>query len=170
MYFYRKSKEFVDHEITTRYKGNVFLTGVKWSVSFKPSYLRKGFQGIQGILWYFAETGWGRVCSLLGLNRYWLEEGEILAKLQILSKFTFLHSNSCSTPTWYLVPDIWHLVSSTWYLLPGTHKHACATARTCAKTPGTLYLIPGTWFLVPVTHKYACATAGTCTKTPGYQW
>ena len=36
--------------------------------------------------------------SLKGLNRNCLEEREILAKLQMLSKFTFFHSNSCSTP------------------------------------------------------------------------
>ena len=38
------------------------------------------------------------------MNRNWLEEREILAKLQILSKFTFFHSNSCSTPILRLEP------------------------------------------------------------------
>jgi len=49
------------------------------------------------------EDGWGGerpscVSSELGVEQE-LEEREILAKLQILSKFTFFHSNSCSTVT-----------------------------------------------------------------------
>ena len=46
-----KYKEFVDHEMTLKYKEAVFFDRCEM-VFFKSTYyLRRGFQGIQGILW-----------------------------------------------------------------------------------------------------------------------
>ena len=46
-----KYKEFVDHKMTLKYKDAVFFDRCEM-VFFKSTYyLRRGFQGIQGILW-----------------------------------------------------------------------------------------------------------------------